>query len=253
VRAVRFEERLGFRRERRTAQWLRAAVVRKALFTVGKHRLRDELVLLFQEPRPYGVLKRLGEAAGFGYISPHLRFHRVWRRRFDRAAVAMRRFEDRSAQRRCLEAHAVFLSLFFFDLPLKELEAVCRAFAFRRSESRHILTLRRQAQRVRKILSRKEVRPSIVYRTLSPLDPEVVLSLGALFDDKHLRRHIEDFFLSLNRQRPQVSGEDLKAMGLESGPGYRRILDRLLRARLDGRIASKEEEMAWARRLMEET
>ncbi len=253
VRAVRFEERLGFRCERRTAQWLRAAVAKKALFTVGKHRLRDELVLLFQEPRPFGYLRRLYDTARYGYISPRLRFHRVWRRRFDRAAEAMRWFEERSAHRRRLEAHAVFMSLFFFVLPVKELEAVCRAFAFRRSESEHILTLRRQAQRIKKILSRKEVRSSVVYRALEPLSYEVILSLLALFDNKHLCRHIEDFFLFFNGQRIHLGGQDLRAMGLEPGPDYRCILDKLLLARLDGRIKTKEEEVAWARRFMEKT
>ena len=251
VRAVRFEERLGFRRERRTAQWLRSAVAGKALFTVQKHRLRDELVLLFQELRPYGYLRRLHAAAGYAYISPSLRFHKEWRRRFDRAADAMRWFEEKLPHRRRLEAHAVFMSLFFFDLPVGELEAVCRAFAFRRSESQHILTLRREAQRVKKVLARKEVRPSVVYRTLEPLSYEVILSLRALFEDRRLCRHVEDFFLSFNGQRIHVGGEDLKAMGLKPGPDYRRILDKLLLARLDGRVATKEEEIAAARRIME--
>ena len=251
VRAVRFEERLGFRRERATARWLKAAVAGRALFTVQKHRLRDELVLLFQEPRPYGYLRRLHAAAGFHYVSPRLRFRSDWRRRFDRASDAMRWLEEKLPHRRRLEAHAVFMSLFFFDLPVREVEAVCRAFAFRRSESQHILTLRREARRIKKVLGRSQVRPSVVYRTLEPLSYEVIMGLTALFKDRHLRRHIEDFFLSFNGQRIHVGGEDLKAMGLIPGPDYRRILDKLLLARLDGRVTTKEEEIAAARRIME--
>ncbi len=251
VRAVRFEERLGFRCERRTAQKLRAAVAGKALFTVQKHRLRDELVLLFQEPRPYNYLRRLHARAGFAYISPRLRFHKDWRRRFDRAADAMRWFQENLPHRRRLEAHAVFMSLFLFDLPVRELEAVCRAYAFRRSETQHILMLRRHARGVKKALNRREVRPSIIYRTLEPLTYEVILGATALFEEGPLRRHVEDFFLSFNGQRIHVGGEDLKAMGLKPGPDYRRILDKLLLARLDGRVTTKEEEIAAARRIME--
>jgi len=251
VRAVRFEERLGFRCEPGTARWLREAVAGRALFTVHRHRLRDELVLLFREPRPYGYLKRLYRTAGFGYISPHLCFRVAWRRRFDRAAAAMRWFETRLSPGRCLEAHAVFLGLFFFDLAVGELEAVCRAYAFRRSESRHILSLRREADRVMRALGPRKVMPSVVYQTLEPLSPEVIVGLAALSGGRSLRRPIEDFFLRLRGQRIHISGDDLKALGLRPGPDYRRILDRLLWARLDGRVRTKEEEGAWARRIAE--
>jgi len=251
LRAVRFEERLGFRRERATARWLKAAVADRALFTVQKHRLRDELVPLFQEPRPYGCLRRLHAAAGFHYISPRLRFRREWRPRFERAGTAMRWFAQRSPHRRRLEPHAVYMGLFFFDLPLREAEAVCRAYAFRRSDSQNILALRREAACVQKALGRRGVRPSVIYRTLEPLSYEVLLALTALFPGRHLRRHVEDFFLSFNGQRTHVSGEDLKAMGLTPGPDYRRILDKLLWARLDGRVTTKEGEMEAARRLVE--
>jgi len=251
VRAVRFEERLGFRREPATARWMRQALAQKVLFTVQKHRLRDELVLLFREPKPYRYIKRLHAAAGFGYISPRLRLHKAWAARFRRAGTLVRWFEEHLAHRRRLEAYTLYMSLFFFDLSVREVERVVRAYAFRRSESQRIMGLRRNAARIEKILSRKGVRPSVVYKALEPLSYEVILGIGALSGCRAVRRAIKDFLLRFNGQRIHVTGEDLKAMGLKPGPAYKCILERLLLARLDGRVATKEEELAAARRLTE--
>ncbi len=49
--------------------------------------------------------------------------------------------------------------------------------------------------------------------------------------------------------RPALRGDDLKKMGLAPGPRYKRILDALLEARLNGTVASAAQERALAMRL----
>jgi tRNA nucleotidyltransferase (CCA-adding enzyme) len=50
--------------------------------------------------------------------------------------------------------------------------------------------------------------------------------------------------------RPTIRGEFLKSQGVEPGPVYRQILDRLLYARLDGKIRTASEEEAMAKALV---
>jgi tRNA nucleotidyltransferase (CCA-adding enzyme) len=249
LRAVRLEERLGFRRERQTAGWMRQAVRAKALMNVQKHRLRDELVLLFREPRPYGCLRRLHATAGLAYVSPRLRFDASWSQSFRRAGEAVSWFTEHLPERRRPETHVLRMALFLSGLPLAEVRRVCRAFAFRRSDSRRIESLRRVASHALRVLSRKDLRSSVVYRTLEPLSYEVILGLEVLSRDRRVRRRVRDFLLRSHGQRIHVTGEDLKAMGLKPGPAFKRILEALLRARLDGRVTSREEELAEAARL----
>lgn len=51
--------------------------------------------------------------------------------------------------------------------------------------------------------------------------------------------------------KPFLTGEDLKAMGLEAGPVYGRILTEVYDAQLEGRLHDREEAMALARELGE--
>jgi tRNA nucleotidyltransferase (CCA-adding enzyme) len=49
----------------------------------------------------------------------------------------------------------------------------------------------------------------------------------------------------------QITGEDLKEMGLEPGPLFGRLLDGLRDARLDGKVSTRQDEETLLERLLE--
>ena len=51
------------------------------------------------------------------------------------------------------------------------------------------------------------------------------------------------------RRLLSLSGDDLKEMGIPPGPVYRRILDRIFEAKLDGEVRTKEDEVMMAHRI----
>ena len=51
----------------------------------------------------------------------------------------------------------------------------------------------------------------------------------------------------LRAMTPELTGNDLKHMGISPGPQYREILTQLRDARLDGIITTRAEEEAWVR------
>ena len=65
-------------------------------------------------------------------------------------------------------------------------------------------------------------------------------------------QRIKDYLLTLRRMTPLVTGHDLKALGLQKGPAYRRILDRLLMAHLNGEVQTRDEALTLARELVAE-
>jgi tRNA nucleotidyltransferase (CCA-adding enzyme) len=53
----------------------------------------------------------------------------------------------------------------------------------------------------------------------------------------------------LKTARTEISGEELKKMGVPSGPIFKNILDKVLAARLDGEVGSKQEELKLAEKI----
>ncbi|HEY5521928.1 MAG TPA: hypothetical protein VIK21_01975, partial [Desulfuromonadaceae bacterium] len=61
-----------------------------------------------------------------------------------------------------------------------------------------------------------------------------------------VRRFVSLYLTRLRAVAPLLDGNDLGKLGLEPGPLFRRIKERLLRARLDGEVNSRDEEEALA-------
>jgi tRNA nucleotidyltransferase (CCA-adding enzyme) len=65
-----------------------------------------------------------------------------------------------------------------------------------------------------------------------------------------LRRLVSHYLTHLTDVTIQLSGEDLLAMGVAPGPAIRILKERLLAARLDGEVHTRDEELELARRLI---
>lgn len=252
VRAVRFEQRFDFAIEKNTLGALREAVKARMLERVQKHRLRDEILLVFKEAEPLKALERLHQLAGFSFISPGLRWEQSWRREFRAAGNAMAAFKA-SHPKRHVEPEALYLALFLARLPLKEAKAVMLDFAFHRAVSARVLSLVQHFPGIQRELSRADVRPSAAHRLLAPLSAEVALLVSVLSGSREVGRHVAYFLDGTSDLRSHLKGEDLKALGLKPGPRYKEILRGLLSARIDGELSGRDEEIAWVRAVLRDS
>jgi tRNA nucleotidyltransferase (CCA-adding enzyme) len=81
---------------------------------------------------------------------------------------------------------------------------------------------------------------------LDRASPETRLWLWA--GSGRVRSRVEDYLTRLALVKPALTGQDLREFGFVPGPTYRRIMDMLLRGRLDGHLKSRDEEIALLRR-----
>jgi tRNA nucleotidyltransferase (CCA-adding enzyme) len=65
-----------------------------------------------------------------------------------------------------------------------------------------------------------------------------------------VKRHISTYLTTYLHVKPALTGTALKTMGLKPGPIYRKILDRLLDARLNGEVKSEAEERVLVKRML---
>ena len=64
-----------------------------------------------------------------------------------------------------------------------------------------------------------------------------------------VKQNISAQFTTYRRVKPILKGNDLKAMDLNPGPSYNKILNRLLDARLNGEVKTEADERRLVRRL----
>jgi tRNA nucleotidyltransferase (CCA-adding enzyme) len=102
------------------------------------------------------------------------------------------------------------------------------------------------------ILADQHARPSQIVKALHDRTETALLAVWLVTDDAIVKSHLANYMRHWRHVRSSIDGNTLQEMGLPPGPEYRVILSRLLTARLDGEINSREEEHQLALRLVQE-
>ena len=112
---------------------------------------------------------------------------------------------------------------------------------------------RKIAHDVQRLLLRrrqKKIVPknSEMYRWLKPLSLEAVLYLMARCQSDEVRQWISNYYTHLRAVSTSLNGNDLRRLNIPKGPHYKKILDTLLDARLNGRVSSRDEEISFIKK-----
>ena len=251
-RAVRFEQRLGFRIGQQTERLMRSAVRMNLVKKVGGTRILNELRYILDEPQVVSALRRLEQFELLKFIDPHLRFDQRSAQLFVAAERANSWFDLLFTGEDC-ERWLVYLFCLLDQLSEKGVARVCQWLAL---QPRYQQTLLEQMPRGRiavKIALRystthKSAKNSEVYCWFSGLSLEIILFLMARTDDEQVRRWISLYVTQLRNIHVLLDGKDLIGLGLRPGPGFHQVFTALLDARLDGEISTREEEIALVKR-----
>jgi tRNA nucleotidyltransferase (CCA-adding enzyme) len=253
-RAIRFEQRLGFRIVPHTENLVRNAVRMHVLDKVGGLRLLNELIQILREKEPIGAIRRM---AGFGllpFIHPALRLAPEAERVVDETGQVLAWFRLLYLPDPCEQWEVYFLAL-TDRLQHDEFTEACRRLAVPARTTGRVFDHRRRALGILDTIQRRlkrspEAANSEIYAWFHGLPLEMLLYLAARARREEVRRFVSLYVTQLRLVRPTLDGDGLAALGLKPGPRFREILELLLTARLDGRVASDEEERALAMRLI---
>jgi tRNA nucleotidyltransferase (CCA-adding enzyme) len=131
-----------------------------------------------------------------------------------------------------------------------DVKNVCKKFVFCKGEEKRILSYKNISHKIMSVLGLKKVRSSLIFNLLEPLSYEVIILIKARYKNKCVQRHIEDFFEIYNGMRILISGHDLHKLGIAPGPYYQKIFSRVLKAKLEGEVRTRQEELELIRKLV---
>lgn len=243
LRAIRFEQRFGFKIVKQTATLIRSAVRMGLLQKLGGRRFFHEIQLILMEDHPLPALKRMVEFGVFPAISPKMNFDSKMEDLFERLREAVSWYRL-SFLDEPLERWWVYFLGLLSGMPSSELKEIWEKLRISPGQrERMLLTFEEGEAVLRGFFLLPDYRPSDIYRALQPFRPEELLFMMGRAQSEEIRRAISHYFHRYRHVRTELRGRDLKAMGIPPGPIYRVILDELLDARLNGRLKNRQEEL----------
>jgi tRNA nucleotidyltransferase (CCA-adding enzyme) len=247
LRAVRLEQRLGFAIEERTLELMHQAL--PLLDRVSGERIRNELDLIFSEPRSAATMARLQDLGLLKAIHPSVSWDEWLADRFYAVSV----FEPPEAWRlhgppdRDLLRYALLL----IRLVAEEASGVLNRLHFPAGRRDVVLEANRVVRRSGRWTGREA--PSLISAMLDKIhEMAIVAAWLAATDRPELQTRLATYLSEWRWISPAVDGLVLRDLGLAPGPIYGEILGRLRDAWLDGEIRSDDDEQALLRQLMEE-
>jgi len=245
-RAVRFEQRLGFRIGQQTERLMRSAVRMNLVKKVGGTRILNELVQILDEPQVVSALRRLEQFDLLKFIDPRLSFDQQSAQLFAAAEQTSNWFDLLYTGEEYYR-WLLYLCCLLDPLSGKGVERVCRALDLR-PNYQEILLLQLPKGRlalkaaISRASGKNRVKNSEIYHWFRDLSLEVVMFLMARSGDERVRKWISQFVTQLRKEQVVLNGNDLIALGLKPGKYFNRVFQTLLDARLDGEISSRKEE-----------
>ncbi len=247
LRAVRFEQRFGFRIGKQTAALIRNAVRMGLIQKLGGRRFFHEIQLILEEDDPVQPLRRMAEFAVLPALAPGLVFDAKMELLFERLKLVISWYRL-SFLDEPLDRWWVYLLALFSALAREEAGQACsRLLLTDGRRDRMLWTYENAGRLLRGMFVQPEIKPSEIYRALLPFQPEELLFLMGKAEKEEIRRAVSHYFTRYRNVQTELRGKDLKEMGIPPGPIYRRLLDELLDARLNSEVRNRNEELHFLR------
>lgn len=245
LRAIRFEQRFGFRIGKQTAALIRNSVRMGLMQKLGGRRLYNEIQHILDEDNPAPAVRRLSDFEVLTGLSPELRFDRRMEELFGNLKEAITWYRL-SFLDEPLEAWYVYLLGLLSGLKKSELEKICGRLQLPENQrDRIIWTYENFGELSRNFFQLPEVRPSDIYRALQPFKPEELLFIMGRAESEEKRKMVSHYFYRYRHVTTELKGKDLKALGIPPGPIYRALLDEVLDARLNGEVRNRVQELRY--------
>ena len=235
LRLARYSHRLGFAIDEQTSDLAAAAVADGAPASVSGARIGTELRLLAAEPDPVGAFQALAAlgvdqtiAAGFGIRDP------------DRAGLARRALALLPADGRAAD---LVIAVAALDIPPDTFARQLDEWEFTAPGRERIVAATTRARALARSLHEAR-RPSAIAAAAGSGPVELVALAGALGPAEPARRWLGE----LRHVTLDIDGNDLLDAGMARGPAIGAGLAAALAAKLDGRAAGPDDELAEALR-----
>lgn len=252
LRAVRYEQRLGFRIDDETLSLAQEAIAQGHMSLVSGDRIRHELDRMLQEERPALPLLRAIELGILPAIHPAL-VNGEALVRLEKSGLLQYPVDENGAIAGHGNEGRLLVSLAALTYPLSpgDGEGIIQRLNLPGA----------WAQVVKDTIALRELEPELsapglsssrLARSVQGFSPVAVLAVSRVTVSPAAGRMLKVYLDELRHVAPDLKGDDLLALGVPSGPLVGQILGQLWDAKLDGRVGNSSQEKSLVKELLAE-
>lgn len=246
-RAIRFEQRFGFGIGKLTVNLIVNAVKMDFFARLSGRRVFNELRHILEEENPIAAMRRMQDFRLLKVVHPQLELN-AGRESLLHAVKKVLSWHDLLFLEEPYQRWTVYFMVLIREFNRQTSQEICQRLELAPRYETLFCQDRFQAERHLYWLEKNlPAANSVLCRQLRPLKTELILFIMAATRQEPVKRAISQWFVQLRYIRPLIDGHALKQMGLPPGPQYRKLLDQVEEARLDGLVHTREQELAFVK------
>jgi len=229
LRAIRYEQRLGFKLEVETEKLLHRDI--GMMGTISGDRLRHELELILKEDEPERVLRRAEELGVLRQLHPSLTGNSWMAKTYAKARQVGKR----------TTLTTIYPCLLVYNMSEKENEEFIARLNFPKNLARVMRQTLQLRQEIHE-LENPKLELSNIYRLLRGYSTAAIQTNAIAVHSSVASQHLNLYLNKLRYVKTLLNGQDLIKMGIPAGPKVGGILNALQKARLDGKVRTRKDE-----------
>jgi len=247
-RAIRFEQRFGFSIGKLTSGLIENAVKMDFFKRLSGKRVFAELRQILEEENPTPAIIRLNVFNLLSVLHPSITLDNDLITLFNSVKKVLS-WHDLLFLEESYMKWAVYFLVLIRSCDKKMTNEICMHFELPPSYQRIFCIKRFEADRCLFWLERHlPVKNSVLYNKLSGFKTELLLYMMAATKKETAKRSISNYFTRLRYVHTLISGKDLKNLKIAPGPVFREILQTILEAKLNGKLKTKSDELAFVQK-----
>ena len=240
-RAVRYEKRYGFNIAKETLALIPEA--RQLVEKLSAQRIRHELDLILDEPNAASMLECLDKLGLLKPIHPSLRCDKALQTRFESATDFPLGFSSSGLS----NIRDLRWLLWLMALSNKEIASLNKRLHFTAPLLKSLLA---SSKLLADLTAFSNLKPSQCVERLDKFPLQAIYAVLRAAPRGKSKRALEKYLMEWRHIKPRTTGNDLKRLGLEPGPKYQAILQKLGNAWLDGEVKNVKQEKSLLVRIL---
>lgn len=247
LRAIRFEQRYNINIEPQTLRLIKEAVRQGVLEKVSIERLWDEIYHILMEPEAGRMISRLNDLQVWDFIFPGVTYWEV-------QPVLNGLYSSMQVLRMWgfPEPAEKWLPFFIAVLHWTDrsvAENICQRYHLNKRQIEKVLATLDGWREALAVVWKApgEGRLSDLAQAILALPRESYPLLLTVLDEEWMRQRFKELLIAIRDSKPKVNGKYIKTLGYRPGPIFRRALDAVWRAKLDGKVKTEDEEKEFVR------
>lgn len=247
LRAVRFEQRYGFKIEQQTLKFLREAVRQSVLSRVTPERIWEEMKHILVEKEAAAMLRRLEELKAWPFVFPGVNYWEVdpVLKDLHQSMALLGSWGYNQNGEKWLPVLVAVLHWSGVDTAQK----ICDRYHLSKRQTGKVLAALNGWRKAVSMIWKApgDVKTSELAGVLLEMPRESYPMLLAILEEDWLKERFRQLLHTIMESKPKINGKFIKQLGYPPGPLYRKTLDALWRERLDGNVRTEEEEKLFVR------